>query len=231
MNRLLKVGVVLAVLVLAAGAVGGAVTSAQEGDGPISGFLAKVAEKLGVSQDELQNAIDEASIETIDEAVANGQLTEEQAARLKERAADGGFMFPLGGMHFGREAAGVLPEAAAETLGITEDQLMEELRGGQSLAEIAEAQGMSVDDLEAGLLAQVKAQLDSKVADGTLTQVQADEMFERIEGTIGDIANAEGCLGGFGGHGPGPGRFGGPWSGPPSDEPSESTEAAATAAY
>ncbi len=86
MKRLLIA--VAAVLVLALGAVviSGAATSAQEGDGPLGSFLSKVAEKLGVSEDELKDAFDEARDETIDEAVAEGRLSEEQAERLKERA-------------------------------------------------------------------------------------------------------------------------------------------------
>ena len=111
-----------------------------------------------------------------------------------------------------------MPEAVAEVLGISVDQLMEELRDGKSLAEIAEAQ--RVEDFQAKLLTQVRAQLDELVADGTLTQEQADGMFEQIEENIDSIVSGEG---GFGG-------FGGPWHGPPSEEEAESTEASGVTA-
>ena len=52
MKRLLMIVAAVAVLGLAAVAVGGAATSAQEGDGPLGTFLSKVAEKLGVSEDQ-----------------------------------------------------------------------------------------------------------------------------------------------------------------------------------
>ncbi len=57
MKRLLIVVAAVAALGLAAVVVGGAATSAQGGEGPIGAFLSKVADKLGVTQDELEGAI------------------------------------------------------------------------------------------------------------------------------------------------------------------------------
>ena len=116
-----------------------------------------------------------------------------------------------------------LMEAAAEVLGMPQDELMEQLRDGNSLAEVAEAKEMSVEDFKAALLDQVKAQLDELVAEGDLTQEQADEIFQNINENIDSIVNAERGLGGFGGPRRGPGGFGGPWHGPLGEEP-EATE-------
>jgi predicted negative regulator of RcsB-dependent stress response len=46
-------------------------------------YLARVAEKLGVTEDALTQAMYEAKVEMIDEAVAEGQLTKAQADYLK----------------------------------------------------------------------------------------------------------------------------------------------------
>lgn len=227
------IAVAVAVLALGVVAIGGA--AADEDDGPFGSFLAKVADKLGVSEDELKTAIDEAKDETIDEAVDEGRLTDEQGERLKERAEKGGFLF----REF-RERLwhghGHVMGAVAEVLDMPRDELMEQLRDGNSLAEVAEAQGMSVEDLKTALLDRVQAQLDELVADDKLTQDQADSIFQRTEENIDDIVNAEGCLGrgGFDGIPHGPGGFGGMWfnsdgfggpgSGPFSDDGSESTE-------
>jgi hypothetical protein len=216
MKRLMIVAVAVAVLALGVVAIGGA--AADEHDGLVGSFLARVAEKLGVSEDELKTAIDEARDETIDEAVDEGLLTEEQAERLQERE------FPLRGrLWHGPRHLHVL-DAAAEVLEMEKDDLLEQLRDGNSLAEIAEAQGVSVEDFKAALLDQVKAQLDE----------QADDTFRRIEENIDRIVNGEGCLGGFGGmrHGPrgfggpgfGPGGSGGMWFSPSSDGGAETTE-------
>ena len=181
---MLIVVVAVVALGLAATAIGGVVTSAQEGDGPIGSFLGKVAEKLGVSQEDLETAIQEARIETIDEAVAEGRLTEERAARLKERAAEGGRLFP----RF-RRGHGHVVDAAAEVLDIPKDELIEGLKDGSSLADLAEAQGMSVEEFSGALLTQVQAQLDDQVAEDKLTREQADQMLQRFEENIDRIVN------------------------------------------
>jgi polyhydroxyalkanoate synthesis regulator phasin len=206
MKRLLMIAAAVAVLGLAAVAVGGVVTSAQEGDGPIGSFLAKVADKLGVSEDELKGAIEEAKIESIDEAVAEGRLTEEQAERARESG------FPLRARFRGAgEHKGYVIEAAAQVLDMSQEELKDELKDGNSLAEIVEAQGMTVDDFKAELLNQLQALLDSDVADGTLTQEQADRLSEGLEKRIDNIVNAQPGEGGFGGPRHRHGGFGGPW--------------------
>jgi hypothetical protein len=222
MKRLTMIAVAVAVLVFGVVAIGGA--AADEDHGPIGSFLSRVAEKLGVSEDELKTAIDEARDDTIDEAVAEGRLTEEQGERFKERAENRDFPFPKfrGQLRHGH---GDVMGAAADVLDMPPDELMEQLKDGNSLAEVAEAQGMSVEDFKTALLDQVRAQLDE----------QADEIFQRIEENIDDIVNGEGCLRGSGGmrFGPGgsggmfwfgPGGSGGMWFGQSSDGGAETTE-------
>ena len=77
-------------------------------------------------------------------------------------------------------------------LGLEKEALVEELRSGESLAEVAEAQGMSVEDFKTALLAAVKATLQVKVDEGTITQVQADRIFAGIEEHIDRIVKFEG---------------------------------------
>ena len=218
MKRLLIVAAAVAVLGLAAVAIGGMATSAQEGDGPIGSFLSKVADKLGVSEDELKVAIDEARDETIDEAVAEGRLTEEQAERLRE----GGFPFHRR-LH---RAGGHILDAAADVLEMEKDDLVVELREGNSLADVAAAQGIGVDGFKAQLLAEVQADIDAKVADGTITQEQADRLSEGLEERIDNIVNAQPGEDGFGGPRHRHGGFGGPWHAP-LDEAEEASEVTA----
>jgi hypothetical protein len=215
MKRLMMIAVAVAVLALGVVAVGGA--AADEDDGLVGSFLGRVAEKLGVSEDELRTAIDDARGETLDEAVAEGRLTERQAERMQER----GFPFAGGRMLHGR---GHVMDAVAEVLGMTPADLVAQLQDGNSLADVAEAQGMSVEDFKAALLAQVQAQLDELVAEGGLTQEQADEILQRTEDNIDNIPTGEGCGLGFGGMRRGPGGFGGLGFGPFSGTGAESTE-------
>ncbi len=86
-----------AALVVTLGA-GAAMAQAGEENGGVS-FLDRVATKLGVDRPQLDQAIQESRDEEIDERVAAGDLTQEDADRLKERlddVPDGGF-FPLDG--------------------------------------------------------------------------------------------------------------------------------------
>jgi len=171
--------------------VGVGASFAQDDGGPASTFLSKVAAKLGVGEDELRTAVDEAYDETIDEQVAAGRLTQDQADRLQER----GFkLAPVFGPRGGRLLLGGvhLMESAAEVVGLSAADLMTELRDGKSLADVAEAQGVSVDTLKTGLLAQVKTELDAAVADGKITQSQADNIYSRTESNIDTIVTATG---------------------------------------
>ena len=195
MKRLLIVLAALAALGLGAVAIGGAVTSAQEGDGPVGTFLSKLADKLGVSEDELKTAIQDTRIEMIDEAVAEGRLTEEHGERLKERAGEGGFLFPPRhgeGRFRGhcQRAVGHVLGTAAEVLDMPKEDLAQQLKDGKSLAEVAEAKGMSVEDFKSALLDKEKANLDTLVSEDKLTQAQADKIYEKFQENIDTIVNA-----------------------------------------
>jgi len=162
---------------------------AQQGNETASTFLAKVAAKLGIGEDKLTTAVDEAYQETLDEAVTAGRLTQEQADTLKERGFD---FVPQFGPGFGERGpmGGVrVMDAAATVLGMTVDDLMTELKDGKSLVDVAAAKGISQEKLTADLLAQVKTQLDGLVSDGKLTQEQADNIYTQTESNIDQIVS------------------------------------------
>ena len=196
MKRLLIALAALAVIGLGAVAIGGAVTSAQEGDGPVGTFVSKLAEKLGVSESELTTAIKDTRVEMLDEAVADGRLTQEQADSLKEKIDGSDYgLFGLergfrGGHGLCRRAAGHLLGTAAEVLVMPKEDLAQQLKDGKSLAEVAEAKGMSVEDFKSALLDKEKANLDTLVSEDKLTQTQADRIYEKFQENIDTIVNA-----------------------------------------
>jgi polyhydroxyalkanoate synthesis regulator phasin len=192
-----------------AGIVGiGAVAAQDGGDTTGMSFLDRVAQKLGVDTPRLEQAIEEARNEEIDERVADGDLTQEQADRLKERLdalpseALGGGFGRRGGGEFAfkfREAgpgfaicAGVDTESLSEFLGISPDQLREELRAeGATLATVAEAHGKTRDELKAFIADEAKAKLDGAVAEGDLTQERADEILANLNERIDEMIDGE----------------------------------------
>ena len=206
MKKVLIPVMIAAALALAIVGVGAGF--AQQDSGAADTFLSKVAAKLGIGEDKLKTAVDEAYSETIDEQVAAGKLTQDQADRLKERGFDVAPMFGprMGGMRLMVGGVGVM-QSAADVLGLTQEELMTQLKDGKSLADVAQAQGVSVDTLKTGLLAQVRTKLDTLVSDGKITQSQADEIYSRTESNIDTIINATGPFRGGcppGGPGPGP---------------------------
>ena len=83
---------------------------------------------------------------------------------------------------------GTLPGIMADALGMTLDELYAALADGQTIAEVAAAQGVGLDDLVATLITPRIEQLEQAVADGYLTQEQAGWMIatmtEQIQTTL-----------------------------------------------
>jgi hypothetical protein len=210
-TRAFVLGAIVLAVTLGAGAAVAATSAAFDPKEEQEAFEAAVAEKLGVTTQELQDAYKEASLERLDAAVAAGRITEEEADAIREGIESGTFLGPKGfgfGPHIHIEGGPAL-DGAADYLGLSEAELHERLRNGESLAEIAKAEGKSVDGLEQALLAAAKERLDQAVEDGRITAVQRDEMLERLESKIGALVN-----GLLERHGPGFGhRFGGPMNG------------------
>ncbi|HEY1592497.1 MAG TPA: hypothetical protein VGF81_11935 [Solirubrobacteraceae bacterium] len=116
--------------------------------------------------------------------------------------------------------------AAASYLGLTDAQLLDQLRNGKSLAQVAKDKGKTTAGLEQAMTAQFKARLDKAVTAGRITQSQEQTILQRFQSRLDKRVNNAGLKfglrhGGFvpgGGPGGGPGGPGpggpGPWGGP-----------------
>ena len=166
------------------------------------------AAELGVAPSELEEALEQGLKNRVQEAVDAGTLTEKQGAQLEERIESGDTPLLFGGfgrfyglgpdrgpMHPGR--LGGL-EAAASYLGLTEDELHDQLRGGDTLADIAKEEGKSVDGLVQAMVAAAKKELDAAVASGRLTQERADMFQQGLDERTTDLVNGELRRGSFG---------------------------------
>jgi hypothetical protein len=170
----------------AAVAATGALSPAEESEA----IANDVAEQLGVEPSELTAAVKQALTNRVDAAVEAGTITEEQAAELKERIEAGEpplFGFPHGGRHH----HGVFADlgAAASYLDVTEAELRTALEDGDTLADVAEAEGKSVDGLVQALTDAATERLDAAVEAGRLTEAQKQEMLEDLEDRITDLVN------------------------------------------
>jgi hypothetical protein len=108
------------------------------------------------------------------------------------------------GPHFGARG-----EVLEEALGLSAEEIRDGLAEGKTLAELAEEQGVSTEDLTAALVAAATEHIDQAVADGKLDADEAEERKAGLEERITDLVNRtppEGL-----GDGPGlRGRFGPP---------------------
>lgn len=188
--------------------------------------LADIATDQGVAVDELETALTEAATDRIDQALADDRIDADRAAELKDELADriGEMMNRTPGDRLGKEGDREGPDGhhgegrgrrgsgggeVAEFLGLTTDELRAALTEGQTLAEVAEAQGVSEADLVAFLLDQFEERLDQAVENGRLDADEADEKLADAADRIEEQINAEpgdrpeGMRGGPGpGHGP-----------------------------
>lgn len=164
----------------------------QNSTGPVAlpqVFLDKLAAALGIDRATLDSAIQEASTATVDEAQEQGIITQYQADQIKSRIKEGGAPF-WGGMDWGR-GWGMMGRGGgfrggngfevADLLGMSPQELRQELQSGKTLQEIAAAKGLSLDQLKQQWLARKKAELQELVSQGKLTQEKADEILSRLE--------------------------------------------------
>lgn len=172
----------IAALVGGAALLAGAGTAlAAQGDGDraarCEARLAKIAEKRGVSVDQLKADVAARLTARVDAALAAGKISAERAAKLKERIAQG--VLCKGGFVKVKLARKGALRAAAEYLGLSGQELRAQLPG-TSLAALAQTQGKSVDGLKAAMIAPAKARLAKAVESGRVTQARADQALERL---------------------------------------------------
>lgn len=83
-------------------------------------------------------------------------------------------------------------EEFAAFLGISFEQLESELNAeGATPASVAEAHGRTREELKTFFMEELEANLDEAVAAGTMSQEDADNMFERQASRIDDIIDGE----------------------------------------
>ena len=108
---------------------------------------------------------------------------------------------------YGVMAGGVVMQAAADYIGISDTALATARHDGKSLAQIATDNGKSVTGLQQALVAAFKTNLDKAVAAGRLTSAQATQVLTSFQAQVQTLVQrtATGPMSGRGGGGFGPG--------------------------
>ncbi len=97
-----------------------------------------------------------------------------------------------GGERTGRRGAplvAALVRATAEATGLSTQDVVTALRSGQSLAQIAAANGSSAEAVVQAVTAKARERLDRQVAAGRLSQERADEQLARLTTQATDLVN------------------------------------------
>jgi hypothetical protein len=80
-------------------------------------------------------------------------------------------------------------KAAAGYLGLSIDELRQQLESGKSLADVATAEGKSVDGLKQAILDAARSALDESVAAGDLTSDDEQQILVQLRAQLDDIVN------------------------------------------
>jgi len=147
-----------------------------------------VAKALGITVEQYDSTVDTARSDVLKQAVEEGLLTQEQADRMLERGLGG---FGFGGMMRGGGVGGrgsgmmggsgnSLISVAAEKLDMTVAELVDELEADKTIAEVAQAKGVELKTIVDAFVALRSERLAQLVADGRITQAQADEKLAEM---------------------------------------------------
>lgn len=200
MSRLWKmIGVAALVAIVGVASVSAGVLAQEDGTAEPFDFQTRfreaIASILGISVDEYDAAVEQAQGEVIDEAAAEGWLTEEQAEimrwRLEQAPGAGmhgpgkGGGLPMGGRGIGHLGQNLL-SVAAEQLDMSLTELLDALQDGSTIADLAAEAGVEAQAIVDAVLEGVRENVAEAVSEGRMTQTQADYCLEQLEAGITD---------------------------------------------
>ncbi|OPX83342.1 MAG: hypothetical protein A4E53_04683 [Pelotomaculum sp. PtaB.Bin104] len=180
-----RLGAVLFAVLILTGAVTGISFASKDQTGTpklnetYQDFVSKLAVNLGIDETTVKSALNSTKQQMIDEAIQKGKITREQADKFSAKDGFGGFVFLDGKCHGPKGMARNLDEIAS-ILEMTVDELKAKMESGQKLEEIVAGQGMTMEQFHEKMLEQKKSKIAKKVADGVLTQEQADKILQEF---------------------------------------------------
>jgi len=198
LNRKVAIGAVaLAACAFAGGAYA---ASTSGGTSTRQAFLNDAAHRLGVTPQHLKDALAGALQDELGAAVKAGKLTQAQANAILQRfRQSGGLPLPLGprgGFHaFRGPPGGGSLGAAAHYLGLSVPQLLDQLRSGKSLAQVASSKGKSATGLENAIVSDERTRLDKARAAGVITAAREQQMLSRLQARVKALVNGTGPRG------------------------------------
>ncbi len=151
-------------------------------------YLQDLANRLGVSVSTLQQDKLLAREDVLAQMVKDGKLTQNQANAIKQslqshQACTGKGNFAGRGIVLSslKQYLPNVENQVAQGLKLTSSQLTADLKNGQSLDQIATAQGVSNSQLHTIVLNAIQSAVNQAVKDGNLTQAQANAFMQALQ--------------------------------------------------
>ncbi len=154
----------------------------------------RLASNLGIDVAKLQTAEKTTLNQVIDARLAANTITAQQAQAAHDKVNTSADVCTLkDGAQGSKHEASALrkdeSQAVAKQLNISEQQLMQDLKAGKSLADEATAHNVKIDDLKATLRATLKTDLDKKVASKKIDQAKEDKALAAFDKNADTLIN------------------------------------------
>lgn len=160
--------------------------------------MAQLLEDAGLTAEEFRAALEAALPGLVEQALADGAITQEQADIILENGlhkrggpGGGGPAFP--GNNF--PLSSYIEAAMADVLGMSVEELQAAKEAGTRLSELLETAGLTVEEFRAAMEAAIPSIVEQALADGVITQAQADYILEN--GLHGGKGYLRGVLQGY----------------------------------
>jgi uncharacterized protein (DUF2126 family) len=158
-------------------------------------FLGKVATNLGITLDQLKQAFRSAATQTVDDALANGDITQAQADKIKANIESGknlglGQLLRTGrNVNMLQRLRAGIAKSAADAIGIQPKDLVSELKSGKSIADVASKHNVSLDAVKSKIMDNAKAALDKARENGRIDQAKEDAALQKLQANLDTILN------------------------------------------
>ena len=147
--------------------------------------IAQLAQEKGLSVNTLVSDITANRAADLQKEVAAGKLTQDQASQILSNLQNGYTTWFTNGKPpdgwSDRAVADEHVEILANQLGITPGQLKDDLKSGETLDQLAQEKGVSVNTLVTDITANRAAELQKEVAAGKITQDQANQTLTNLQ--------------------------------------------------
>jgi len=183
----------VATLIVAGGLTSAGLVFAATNNSPNvqESFMTRVAQILGVSDQKLTNALQQASTENVDQLLKNGKITQIQADQMKQKIQSGKFKnLDIG---FGRMGINGIRfdyiSSLAQYTGINKTDLNTALKAKKNLTDIITSNGKTISDTKAYLIQQETTNIQQKLKDGKITQDEANNFTKDLSVRTDDFLN------------------------------------------